>query len=381
MSRSLLRNADALLKCGSIERRDILIEDSMICDIGSELSEHGIDRVFDLTGSIVSPGFVDIQVNGGGGVLFNDAPTFAGLKAIADAHLKLGVTAFLPTLISDDLAIVRAGIAAVDDAISKGATNIIGIHLEGPFLSPEKHGIHRPEYMRALDDADIDLLCSLKNGVTLITVAPEQVAPAQIGKMIERGAFVSLGHSNATEAEVLAALTAGARCFTHLYNAMSPITSRAPGMAGTALVRDDAWVSLILDGHHLSRTSTQLVFRSKPLEKCILISDAMTIAGTQDTTFNLQGREITVEAGRCVDEKGTLAGAALSLAEAVQHANSYSEVSGADALRMASLNPAKLLNIDPSHGSIEVGRQADLVCLSPSFELENVMMHGEWLGI
>lgn len=379
MTARLLKGGDVLLADGIIQQADILIGEGKVLAVGRDLNPDKADQVEDCHGAIITPGLIDIQVNGGGGVLFNEAPTLDGLKQIAQAHLRLGTTQFLPTLISDDLDVVRRGIAAVDAAIAAGFESIIGIHLEGPFLSPEKRGIHLSEHMRPLKDADIDLICSPRNGVTLITVAPEQVTPDQIRTLTSRGVIVSLGHSNASASQAADAIDAGARGFTHLYNAMSQLTSREPGMVGAALTNDEVWTSLILDGRHIARASTELVFRARDKAKCVLVTDAMPVAGTNNKSFELQGRTILVEDGRCVDAKGTLAGAALNLPYAIRHAMTYEQVSREEAIRMASKNPAEFLMLDRHHGSLEVGRRADLVCFDESFHVQKVMQKGNWI--
>lgn len=379
MTLRLLKGGDVLLSDGRIQRRDILVHSETILTIGPDLNEEKADYVDNCSGLLIAPGLCDMQANGGDSVLFNDDPSTDGLRRIARAHLKLGTTQLLPTLVSDTLEVVRKGIAAVDGAIANDVTSIVGIHIEGPFLSPEKRGIHRRDDLRKLEDADVELLSSLKNGVTLVTVAPEQVSPDQIRALVANGVIVSLGHSNTTSAKAAAAFEAGASGVTHLYNGMSQLSGREPGMVGAALTHDDVWTSLILDGHHLARASTELVFRAKPKRKCILITDAMPVAGTEATSFMLQGKKISVKDGRCIDERGTLAGAALSLPEAIRHALTYEQVSRENAIEMASRNPAEFLMLDKKHGQIEIGRQADLVCFNSDLECKQVMHLGQWV--
>lgn len=325
-----------------------------------------VAETVDLGGDVLAPGFVDIQVNGGGGVLFNDRPDVDGLRTIAAAHLKSGTTSLMPTLISDDLSVVEAGIAAVAEARAAGMENILGIHIEGPFLNPEKCGIHDPDRFAELDDDAIDLLCSLETGTTLVTLAPERCRPDQIRTLVERGAIVSLGHTNGRYADARAALDAGATGFTHLFNAMPQMHSREPGIVGAALENRTAWTSLIVDGHHVDPVMLGLARRLRPADRLMLITDAMPNAGTDLTEFILQGRPIHVAGGRCSDADGVLAGADLSLAQAVRNTVELMGLPLDRALNMASRYPAEFLGLAGEVGRIAPGCRADFVRLDAS---------------
>ncbi|WP_443018714.1 N-acetylglucosamine-6-phosphate deacetylase [Sphingomonas sp. 7/4-4] len=218
----------------------------------------------DLRGATLLPGFIDTQVNGGGGVLFNESPTVEGIAAIGAAHRRFGTTGFLPTLISDDLDVIRRAVAAVDAAIAQGVPGVLGIHIEGPFLNVDRRGIHRADKIRALDDEGLAVLTLLKRGRTLVTLAPEQTNPATIRRLSDAGVIVAAGHSNATYEQSIAAVEAGATGITHLFNAMSPLTSRAPGLTGAALERPELICGIIVDGHHVSPTTLKIALRCKP---------------------------------------------------------------------------------------------------------------------
>ena len=248
----------------------------------------------DLEGAMLLPGFIDTQVNGGGGVLFNDSPTVDAIAAIGAAHRRFGTTGFLPTLISDDLAVVRHAVAAVDEAIAQGVPGVLGIHIEGPFLNVDRRGIHRADKIRELDDEGLAVLTLLKRGRTLVTLAPEQTNPATIRRLTDAGVIVAAGHSNATYEQSIAAVEAGATGITHLFNAMSPLTSRAPGLTGAALERPELICGIIVDGHHVSPTTLKIALRCKPPEQLMLVTDAMPSVGNDVDEFMLQGRHIRV---------------------------------------------------------------------------------------
>ena len=371
-------NGNILLGEGVAQACSLSIKDGRIATLSSGPQTVGPDTI-DLAGDWLVPGFVDIQVNGGGGVLFNDTPTVDGLAVIAAAHQRFGTTSLLPTLISDDLDVVDRGMRAVEEAIDDGIAGIEGIHIEGPFLAAQKRGIHNAEKFLDLDDAAIELLTSLRKGRTLVTLAPERCTREQIRTLVAAGVVVSLGHTNAFYAQARAALDAGATGFTHLFNAMSAMASREPGAVGAALEAEQAYASLIVDGYHVDPVMMQIARRLKQPDRLILISDAMPNAGTALDHFYLGDRKILVAEGKCQDEEGVLAGASLTLAQAAANAHSMLGVSREEAARMASANPARFVGLDQQLGSIETGRQADLVRLSPTGEVVSVYIAGQRL--
>ncbi|MFS2108600.1 N-acetylglucosamine-6-phosphate deacetylase [Sphingomonas sp. Sphisp140] len=315
-----------------------------------------------LPGTLV-PGFIDTQVNGGGGVLFNDAPTVEGIAAIGAAHRRFGTTGFLPTLISDDLEVIRRAVAAVDAAIEAGVPGVLGIHIEGPFLNVDRKGIHSAEKIRALDAEGITALTGLRRGRTLVTLAPERVAIADIERLVAAGVVVAAGHTNASHAQAKAAVAAGMRGVTHLFNAMSPLGSREPGMVGAALDSPELTCGVIVDGHHVNPATLRLALRCKPSSGFMLVTDAMPSVGSDASAFLLQGRRITVQDGACRSDDGTLAGSHLDMAAAVRNAMSMLDVDLATAVEMASASPAALIGLAETHGHIAAGHTADLVLL------------------
>ena len=315
----------------------------------------------DLAGRLLLPGFIDAQVNGGGGVLFNGRPTVESIAEIGRVHRRFGTTSFLPTLVSDDLAVVAEAIAATRDAIAAGVPGVLGLHIEGPFLNESRKGVHDASKIRDLDNEAFRLLTTPSGGKTLITLAPEKTTPAMIRALSEAGVIVSAGHSNASYAEVRAALDSGLSGFTHLFNAMSPLTVREPGVVGAALEDAGSWCSIIVDGRHVDPVVLRLALRAKRTDRFILVTDAMPTVGAEDDSFNLLGKTIVVRDGICVDEEGTLAGSNMDMATAIRNAVRLLELDLATAVRMASLYPAGFLGLADELGRIAPGYRANLV--------------------
>lgn len=317
--------------------------------------------VVDAGGRLILPGFVDTQVNGGGGVLFNDAPDVDGIAAIGAAHARFGTTTFLPTLISDGPDVLRRALDAVDRAIAEGVPGVAGIHVEGPFLASARRGIHAAERLRELDEESLALLTAPRRGVTLLTLAPERVAPAQLTRLHAAGVVLAAGHTEATATDIESALRHGLSAFTHLYNAMTPTTAREPGVVGAALADQESYCGIIVDGRHVDPRVLRLALRTKRHDRFMLVTDAMPCVGTQQRQFDLHGRRIHVEDGWCVDDAGTLAGTALDMASTVRNAVNLLELPLEAASRMASEYPARFLGLVPERGILAVGSAADFV--------------------
>ncbi len=278
-------------------------------------------------------------------MLFNDSPTVETIRTIGEAHRRFGTTGFLPTLISDDLHVIRAGIEAVDAAIAEGVPGVLGIHIEGPFLNEQRKGIHDADKIRELDEEGLAVLTSAKSGRTLVTVAPECTTPAMIGRLVDAGVIVSAGHSDATYAQMKAAIDAGLSGVTHLFNAMSQLTSREPGVVGRGARKRCVWCGIIVDGHHVDPVTLKLALRSKPHDKFMLVTDAMPSVGTEAEDFMLQGKQIIVSDGALRDETGRLAGSHLDMASAVRNAVETLDLTVEEAVRMASASPAAFLQL------------------------------------
>lgn len=357
-------NGKVLAKGKLAEGVAVVVENGNILELQDEGAiDTGRHDCVDLEGGYLLPGFIDTQVNGGGGVLFNDSPTLDGIRAIARAHQRFGTTGLLPTLISDELGVVRQGMNAVSEAIEQAVPGVLGIHIEGPFLNVERRGVHDPARIRRLSRDILAELQPLENGCTLLTVAPETLEPGTVRELTARGFRVCAGHSNATAEQVTGAIEEGLCGFTHLYNAMSQLTGREPGVVGAALDGDETWCGIIVDGHHLSPASVRIAYRCKGPGKLMLVTDAMPPVGSGMQDFRLMGHTVTVKDGRCVDERGTLAGSALDMTAALRNMIATSGCSLQEASAMASASPAAFLGLQASKGQIEAGMAADFVLL------------------
>ncbi|MBO0766531.1 MAG: N-acetylglucosamine-6-phosphate deacetylase [Hyphomicrobiaceae bacterium] len=325
----------------------------------------GVPRYGVPEGAWLAPGFIDCQVNGGGDVLFNDAPEPGTIERIAEAHLRYGTTALLPTLITDTPRKMQAAMAGVRKA-ARTNPGVLGIHLEGPFLSPEKPGVHNPALFRTPSAEDAPALIAGRAGLEamLVTLAPERTSPGFIRRLTEAGIRVALGHSVATYAETKAALAEGLTGFTHLFNAMAELGSREPGPIAAALEAHNAWFGMIVDGHHVAPAMLRLALRGSA--RPMLVSDAMPPVGGRKPGFILNGAGIAVRDGRCTRADGTLAGAAIAMADAVRNCVALLGVPLTKALRFASTEPAAFLGLGKALGRVAPGYRADLVAFDPT---------------
>ena len=332
--------------------------------------------IVDLKGQLLLPGFIDVQVNGGGGVLFNDDPSPESIRAIGAAHRRFGTTGLLPTLISDDLDTIGRAIGAVQSALDAGMPGILGIHIEGPILNWRRRGVHDSKHLRLLDTSLVALLSGLNAGRTVVTLAPEMTTPQVIAKLTAAGILVSAGHSDASYDETTAAIAQGLRGFTHLFNAMARLEPRRPGIVGAALYDQNTWCGIIVDGHHVDPVMLKLALRCKRHDRFMLVTDAMPAVGSDEPTFVLQGKTIRVIDGICRDENGTLAGTALDMAAAVRNAVSLLGLDIAEAARMASEYPAEFLGLGHELGRIAPGYRANLVLLDHELKVQKTWIEG-----
>jgi N-acetylglucosamine-6-phosphate deacetylase len=333
-------------------------------------------RRHDLQGRLLLPGFIDVQVNGGGGLLFNDAPSVETLRGIAAAHRKFGTTGMLPTLITDTAQIMREALHAVNEAIEQRVPGVLGIHVEGPFLATARKGIHNADLFRYPDESDIEALSGPHRGVVMLTLAPDQVSPITITRLNEAGVIVVAGHTAADYATTRAALDAGVRGFTHLYNAMTPLNSRDPGVVGAALDDPHSWCGLIVDGHHVHPATLRVAIAAKTRGKCVLVTDAMPPVGSDNPTYTLNGQTIVMRDGICQSEKGVLAGSGLDMAGAVRNAVQMLGLPLAEASRMASSYPAAWIGLDRTHGRIAAGYRADFAVMDDTLTVRETWVDG-----
>ncbi|MDE2278378.1 MAG: N-acetylglucosamine-6-phosphate deacetylase [Xanthomonadaceae bacterium] len=359
-----LTNARVLTTHGWRDDLAVLVEGERI--VALLPPEHAAVRAAqaqDLAGALLVPGFIDTQVNGGGGALFNAAPTVETIRAIGAAHRRFGTTGFLPTLISDSTETLRAALAAVEQAFDEAVPGLLGVHLEGPYLAPERKGVHDPKWFHVPGEEELALLCAPHRGVRLVTLAPERVPHELIARLAAAGVIVNAGHTAADHATIRAALAAGVRGFTHLFNAMTPLGSREPGVVGAALDDPGSWCGIIVDGHHVHPASLRSAVAAKPRGKTLLVTDAMPPVGADDPSYVLNGETIVVKDGICQTADGVLAGSALDMAAAVRNSVTMLGLPLDEAVRMASAYPADFLGLGASHGRIAVGYRADLVAM------------------
>jgi N-acetylglucosamine-6-phosphate deacetylase len=336
----------------------------------------GVERV-DLEGGLLAPGFIDVQVNGGGGILFNHQPSVEGIRAISQAHRPYGTTGLLPTLVSDDWAVMENGARAVEAALEQGLPGLLGIHFEGPYLNTARKGIHDEALIRAVDPGALELFTSKTLGQVIVTLAPEVVEPDFIRALDRAGVRVCAGHTAATYAQARRGLEAGIRGFTHLFNAMSPLTSREPGAVGAALEDPESWCGIIVDGHHVHDASLKVAIAAKARGKSMLVTDAMPTVGAEDKRFQIGGQTIVAEDGRCATAEGRLAGSDLDMASAVRNTVHRLGLPLEEALPMASLYPAAFLGLDHRLGRIAPGFDANLVLLDHDLEVRETWIGGQ----
>ena len=378
MATRALVNARVLVDDGFRDDLAVLLDDGgdIAALVPASQARTQADEIDDLAGGWLAPGFIDAQVNGGGGVLFNNDTSVEAIAAIGRAHRRFGTTGFLPTLISDDAEVMARAIDATRAAIAAGVPGVLGVHLEGPYIAPARKGTHDAGKFRVPDVAEVAMATSLDNGVTLITLAPEQVPLETIRAMVARGAIVVAGHTAASYEQARAGLDAGMRGFTHLYNAMSPLQGREPGAVGAALEDRGGWCGVIVDGVHVHPGSLRVALAAKPRGKLFLVTDAMPMVGSDDPAFALYGEVITAVDGVVRNAAGALAGSALDMAAAVRNCVRLLGLPLDEAARMASTYPADFLGLGGRCGRIAAGLQADLVLLDESLAVRSTWIAG-----
>ena len=380
--RQLLTGARLFTGETVLDGHSLLVEDGKILDLIPRGTAPQARTVPLPAGSLLAPGFIDTQVNGGGGALLNDTPTADAVRTIVAAHRRYGTTGLLPTFITDASDKMHAAAAAVAEVARTAGSGVLGLHLEGPFLSLERRGVHSPAFVRPPTASDIAYLSELPNefpgGRVLLSLAPETVEDADIRQLADAGVLLAGAHSAASYARTLEAIRAGVSGFTHLFNAMPPVASREPGIAGAALLSAETWCGIIVDGIHVHPAALKLALAAKPRGKLMLVTDAMPPLGTDATSFALYGATIQRRDGRLVTDGGTLAGADLDMAQAVRNCIGLLGLPREEALRMASLYPADFLGMADRRGRLAAGYQADLTLLDQSNHVLGTWVAGEW---
>ena len=373
MTTRIFHNGHVLTERGFERDVCVVVEDGFI--VALLHGEPPAGDLVDLDGGYLVPGFIDAQVNGGGGVLFNNDTSVDAINAIGRAHRRFGTTGFLPTLISDDAAVMQRAITATRDAIEQGVPGVLGIHLEGPYLAPARKGTHDDAKFRVPDADEIAMATSLDNGISLLTLAPERVPTESIRAIVQRGGIVTAGHTAGSYDEIRAGIDAGITGFTHLYNAMTPLQGREPGAVGAALEDDACWCGVIVDGVHVHPASLRVALKAKPRGRVFLVTDAMPMVGGDDPSFDLYGETITAIDGVVRNAAGALAGSALDMASAVRNSVHLLGLPLDEACRMAAQYPAEFLGIGGTHGRIAAGYRADLVLLDGEVRVQR-----SWIG-
>ncbi|NQV98570.1 MAG: N-acetylglucosamine-6-phosphate deacetylase [Rhodospirillales bacterium] len=359
------------------ENRAVQVENGKISAV---IADRDIPRdveIIDLQGGLLAPGFIDIQVNGGGGVLFNDRPDVDGLRTLFAGHRQFGTTAMLPTLISDDFPTMVAAAQAIREARNQSLPGIIGVHFEGPYVNAKRKGVHDPAQIRAFEDQARALYDDPELGVVVVTLAPERCPSGLIRELSRAGVRVCAGHTAGTYEDMQAAMAEGLAGFTHLFNAMTPLQSRAPGVVGAALEDRHTWCGIIVDGHHVHPATLKIAVAAKQTGKMMLVSDAMPCVGATDKSFRLGGQAIHWQNGVLTTADGTLAGSDLDMAQAVRNTVQLLDQPIEEALRMASLYPAAFLGLSHTLGYIRPGYQADFVLLDDAFDVQATWVAGQ----
>ncbi len=371
------------------EKQNVLISRGKIIDVfpSEQPVSHHVKETIEGYGNLLVPGFIDLQVNGGGGVFFNDNPSIEGLKVIAQAHLSHGTTSFLPTFISDSFSQLKKSLQAVEQSLQERLPGVLGIHLEGPFLNGEKKGIHEASHIRLPKMEEIEALCQAQISIKCMTLAPEVVQEAHLKKLVHHQIHVFAGHTQATFQQMQDSVKMGVKGITHFFNACSPLTSREPGVVGYGLWDESLWCGLIADGYHVNFDTIRLALKGTSKHRFFLVSDAMAPVGfaceseeseMRSNTFHIHGQKINITQTGYRDDRGTLAGSSLTMHQAVKNMLRENCASLEDVLRMASLYPAQCLHLDQRKGKILPHYDADLLLLNKdTLDLIHVVQNGE----
>ncbi|MGX2968277.1 N-acetylglucosamine-6-phosphate deacetylase [Ursidibacter sp. B-7004-1] len=335
-----------------------------------------LDKI-DLNGANLSAGFIDLQLNGCGGVMFNEDISVRTLEIMQETNLKSGTTSYLPTFITSPDEGMKQAVQVMRDYLAKYKNQALGLHLEGPYLSVAKKGVHRPEYIREASGEMIDFLCNNGDVITKLTLAAENGTADHIQKFVDAGIIVSIGHSNATYEQAKQRIEQGISFATHLHNAMSPISSGREGGVVGAVLDSDIYTGIIVDGLHVDWSNVRIAKKAKG-DKLIIVTDAVAPAGANIDHFIFVGKKVLYKDGKCIDEFGSLGGAAITMIESIRNVIQHTDISLEEAIRMCTLYPAKAIHVDDHLGSIEVGKIANLAVFDNQFNVLGTAVNGEW---
>ncbi|MFH0256344.1 N-acetylglucosamine-6-phosphate deacetylase [Vibrio rumoiensis] len=373
----------ALINARIYTGHDVLTEHAVIVDAGKIQSIVKMDdlpkeiKTQDLQGANLSPGFIDLQLNGCGGVMLNDEVTADTMQIMHKANLKSGCTSFLPTLITSSDEDMQQAISAAREYQQRYQNQSLGLHLEGPYLNVLKKGIHRPDFIRKSDDEMIQTICDNHDVIAKVTLAPEQNAPEHIQRLRDAGIVVSIGHTNATYREARQGFANGITFATHLFNAMTPMVGREPGVVGAIYDTSEVYAGIIADGFHVDYANIRIAHKIKG-DKLVLVTDATAPAGADMDHFIFVGKKVYYRDGKCVDENGTLGGSALTMIEAVQNTVEHVGIALDEALRMATLYPARAIGVDRQLGEIKPGMVANLTVFDRDFNVKATVVNGQY---
>ncbi|WP_413283987.1 N-acetylglucosamine-6-phosphate deacetylase [Vibrio sp. MA40-2] len=360
-----------------VQNASLLIENGIIHSICLDTALAKDIKSIDLNGANISPGFIDLQLNGCGGVMFNDDISVKTLETMHRANLRSGCTSFLPTLITSSDSNMQQAIEVQREYNTRYQNQALGLHLEGPYLNIEKKGIHNPEFIRQADNMMIDYICSNSQLISKVTLAPEQNKPELIERLKNAGIVVSMGHTNATYAQAKQGIESGISFATHLFNAMTPMLGREPGAVGAIFDSPEVYAGIIVDGFHVDYANIRIAHKIKG-EKLILVTDATAPAGADMDHFIFVGKKVYYRNGKCVDENGTLGGSALTMIEAVQNSVEQVGLELDEALRMATLYPAQAIGVENKLGQIKAQMVANLTIFDDKFKVQATVVNGQY---
>lgn len=376
--KTLLTNGDLFTGEQTLTNQALLLENGIITGFFPDDACVEADCYIDLQGQLLSSGFIDIEVHGGNDMHCNDVQCIEDIQHIANTHRHFGTTSMLPTFSTDATHKMQYATTLIDKAIQSPLANIIGIHLEGPFINAKQRGAHKQTFIETWNDEQLTQIPQLTRGKTLLTLAPECVPNAAIAELTQRGMLINAGHTAATYRQTQQALKHGLRGFTHLFNAMSAIKDTDSGVVGAALESEDSWCTIIVDGHHVHPATLKVALAAKPRGKVLLVSDAIPSVGSNKTEFTMYGgKKAYLKDGVCVLEDGSLIGSHLDMASAVRNAVTLLDLPLEEALRMATLYPAQFLQLNHQIGRIEVGYQANLVLLNKHLQVTRTWLNGD----